>query len=164
MAYQKLQVGRATAVATITSDTENTLNLNDPITLTSDALTAGTTGSTLIAAAATFITDGITAGDLVVNTTTTPQASRVISVDSETQITVQTTGLFTSADDIQIWTQSKEPAIIYVGTQAGGQAITVTTAGGDDITFTDPIQGSFLPVQCVRVWSSSTATNIIALW
>ena len=69
MAYQKLQVSRATEVATITSDTENTLNLNDPITLTSNALTAGTTGVTLIAAAATFITDGITAGDLVVNTT-----------------------------------------------------------------------------------------------
>ena len=141
MAYQKLQVSRATEVATITSDTENTLNLNDPITLTSNALTAGTTG-----------------------VTTTPRASRVISVDSETQITVQTTGLFTTADVIQIWTQSTEPAIIYVGTQGGGQAIKVTTAGGDEITFTDPIQGSFLPVQCVRVWSSSTATNIIALW
>ena len=69
MGYQKLQAGNAVAADVIFSDTEDTLNLKSVITLTSSALTPGTTGVTLIAAAATFITDGVTAGDLVVNAT-----------------------------------------------------------------------------------------------
>jgi 3D (Asp-Asp-Asp) domain-containing protein len=162
MGYQKLQAGNAVAADTIFSDTEDTLNLKSVITLTSNALTAGTTGVTLIAATATFITDGVTAGDLVVNTSATPQVSRVVSVDSETQITVQTTGLFASGNTIQIWTQSKEPAVLYVG--VGGN-VKVRTMGGDDVTFTGLVTGQFVPVQCVRVFATgTTATDIVALW
>jgi len=162
MGYQKLQAGNAVAADVIFSDTEDTLNLKSVITLTSSALTAGTTGVTLIAATATFITDGVTAGDLVVNATSSPQASRVVSVDSETQITVQTTGLFASTNTIEIWTQSKEPAVLYVG--VGGN-VKVRTMGGDDVTFTGLAAGQFVPVQCVRIYATgTTATNVVALW
>ena len=92
MGYQKLQVGRGTDMTNLLSATEDTVNLNNPIALTSDALTVGTTGFTLVDSSATYITDGVTPGDLVVNTTSIPNASRVVSVTSETQITVQTTG------------------------------------------------------------------------
>ena len=166
MPYQKLQASRATEVATITSNSENTLNLNNPIALTgSGVTTAGTVSPIIIVATATFITDGVTAGDLLVNTTTSPNASRVISVDSETQLTIQSAVTVAVGNVISIWTQSKEAAVIYVGTQTGTQTIKVTTAGGDDVTFTSPVQGRVLPVQCVRVWTTgTTATNVVALW
>jgi hypothetical protein len=52
--------------------------------------------------------------------------------------------------------------VLYVG---GAGNIKVTTAGGDTVTFTGVLAGSFIPVQVLRVWSTdTTATNIIALW
>lgn len=161
MGYQKLQVGRGTDMTNLLSSTEDTVNLNNPIALTSDALTVGTTGVTLVDSSATYITDGVTPGDLVVNTTDIPNASRVVSITSETQITVQTTGKFTSGDFIEIWTQSTEPAVLYVG---GAGTIVATTMGGDNITLNGVTAGSFLPIQVKGVSSTSTATGIIALF
>lgn len=59
-----------------------------------------------------------------------------------------------------------EPFVVYAG---GGAAssndIKVTTAAGNEITFSAFPKGGFLPVQCVRVWSTGTAaTNVVALW
>ena len=52
--------------------------------------------------------------------------------------------------------------VLYVG---GAGNLKVTTAGGDDVTFTGVLAGSFIPVQVVRVWSTGTsATSIVALW
>lgn len=52
--------------------------------------------------------------------------------------------------------------VLYVG---GAGALDVTTAGGDRVTFTGILAGSFVPVQVVKVWAAgTTATNIIALW
>tara|TARA_R110000824_G_scaffold22084_11_gene81414 strand:- start:12937 stop:13434 length:498 start_codon:yes stop_codon:yes gene_type:complete len=165
MGYQKLQVGRATDMTKLLSNTEDTVNLYNPITLTADALTAGTTGLVLVVAGATFITDGVTAGDLVIQNSGTQAASRVASVDSETQITVIATGIFTSGERIVILLQSTEPAVLYVGTSvASTGTLKVTTMGGDDVTFTGPIAGTFLPVQVKRVWAASTSTDILALF
>jgi hypothetical protein len=51
---------------------------------------------------------------------------------------------------------------LYVGT---GGTLKVTTAGGDDVTFTGIVAGTFVPVQVVKVWATGTsASNIIALW
>ena len=55
-----------------------------------------------------------------------------------------------------------EGCVLYIGT---GGILRVLTAGGDDITFQGIPNGTFLPVQVVRVFASTTtATNIIALW
>ena len=90
------------------------------------------------------------------------QPSRVVSVDSETQLTVQTTGLFIATNNIEIWTQSKEPAVLYVG--VGGN-VKVRTMGGDDVRFTGLAAGQFVPVQCVRIYATgTTATDVVALW
>ena len=61
------------------------------------------------------------------------------------------------------------PFVVYVGDAAGSTAtwveVKVTTAAGNDITFSHFPTGTFLPVQCVRVWSTGTnATNLVALW
>ncbi len=55
-----------------------------------------------------------------------------------------------------------EGCVLYVGT---GGILRVLTAAGDDITFTNIANGTFFPVQVVRVFASTTtANNIIALW
>jgi len=52
--------------------------------------------------------------------------------------------------------------VLYVGT---GGILRVLTAGGDDITFQGVPNGTFIPVQVVRVFASTTtALNIVALW
>ena len=52
--------------------------------------------------------------------------------------------------------------VLYIG---GAGTLKVTTIGGDDVTFSGLIAGSFVPVQVVKVWATGTsATNIIALW
>lgn len=55
-----------------------------------------------------------------------------------------------------------EGCVLYIGT---GGILRVLTAGGDDITFQGVPNGTFLPVQVVKVFNTTTtANNIIALW
>ena len=52
--------------------------------------------------------------------------------------------------------------VLYVGT-AGD--LKVETIGGDVVTFTGVLAGSFIPVQVRKVYSTdTTAQNILALW
>jgi hypothetical protein len=52
--------------------------------------------------------------------------------------------------------------VLYVG---GYGDVRVMTAGGDTITFTGVLGGTFFPVQVLRVYATgTTATNIVALW
>ena len=52
--------------------------------------------------------------------------------------------------------------VLYVGS-AGD--VKVLTVGGDEVTFTGIQDGTFIPVQVLRVYSTgTTATNIVALW
>ncbi len=52
--------------------------------------------------------------------------------------------------------------VLYVGT---GGTLKVTTIGGDEVTFTGIVSGTFVPVQVIRVWATGTsASNILALW
>jgi len=54
------------------------------------------------------------------------------------------------------------PCVLFIG---GAGNLRVLTAGGDDVTFTGVLAGSFLPVQVKRVFATgTTATNIVALW
>ena len=57
---------------------------------------------------------------------------------------------------------AKSGVVLYIGT---GGDLKVLTSGGDEVTFTNIQDGSFLPVQVVRVFSTgTTASDIIALW
>lgn len=53
-------------------------------------------------------------------------------------------------------------AVVYVGV-AGN--VRVTTAQGDDVTFLGLVAGTVIPVQVLKVWSTSTtATNLIGIY
>lgn len=53
-------------------------------------------------------------------------------------------------------------SVIYIG---GAGTVKVTTAQGDDVTFSGLQTGSVIPVQVLRVWSSGlTATNLVGIY
>ena len=171
MAYQKLQVGRATDMTNLISDVEDTVNLDNEVL--TGRCAAGTTGTTIVVTDANKFIDAngnnlVGVGDLVVNTTTTPYASRITAVNSGNTITVQTTGLFASTNDFRILSQSDEAAVLYVGTvdTSGTVSLKVRTSGDDDITLHNVVQGTFLPVQVKRVYAtgSSGVSNVVALF
>lgn len=57
---------------------------------------------------------------------------------------------------------SNNGCVLYVG---GGGNLKVLTVGGDEVTFVNIQDGSFLPVHVLRVFSTgTTSTNILALW
>jgi hypothetical protein len=51
--------------------------------------------------------------------------------------------------------------VLYIGT--GGDVV-VTMAGNDIVTFFNVQDGTFMPVQVLKVWGATTAEDIIALW
>lgn len=51
--------------------------------------------------------------------------------------------------------------VLYIGT---GGILNVETVGGDIVTFTGVPSGTFFPVHVRKVFATSTASNIIALW
>ena len=52
--------------------------------------------------------------------------------------------------------------VLYVG---GFGDVRVLTAGGDDVTFVGINGGTFVPVQVLKVFATSTtATSIVAMW
>ena len=53
-------------------------------------------------------------------------------------------------------------AVVYVG---GSGNVLVTTAQGDDVIFSNLLAGTVIPVQVMKVWSTSTtATNLIGIY
>ena len=167
MGYQKLQVGRITAMDDKKSDVSDTVNLNDPIkTYALTAFGYDGTNSILTDSAATFISDGVQPGDVAYNVSTAFAGGRVLAINSETQIVVA--GVIASAAGTQftILKGSNEPAVLYVGTTPSTNVkIKVRTSGGDDITLHNPPEGSFLPVQVKRVFlTGTTATDVLALF
>lgn len=145
------------------SDNEDCVNLNDVIN--TYTRTSGVDG-VINDSGATFITDGVQPGDLCCRPGTTAIASRIIAVNSETQIVCNFSFLGIGSG-FSILSQSTEPAVLYVGTHPGSGGITlkVRTEGGDDITFHNPPEGSFLPVQVKRVFNTGTSvSDILALF
>ena len=57
---------------------------------------------------------------------------------------------------------AKSGVVLYVGT---GGDLKVLTVGGDETLFTNIQDGTFFPVQVLRVFETeTTASNIVALW
>ncbi len=62
---------------------------------------------------------------------------------------------------------TKEGCVLYIGSGNAGiyGDVRVLTVGGDDVVFSNVQQGTFLPVQVLRVFETdTTASDIIALW
>ena len=125
------------------------------------------TASKLIDSAATFITNGLFAGDVVHNDTDETSAT-VLSVDSETQLTLNA-NIFTATGKVYaVYAMSPQSGQgnpgcnLYVG---GAGNVSVVTIGGDIATFFGVAAGTTLPIQVVKLRATSTsATNVIALW
>lgn len=57
------------------------------------------------------------------------------------------------------------PSVIYVGSVSGGATVKVTTAQGDEVTFSGVVAGTCLPVQVIRVWATGTlASSLLAIY
>ena len=157
MAYQKLQASRALVVYT-----SDTINIPNPAGAGISSTTTGTAAGKLIDTTQDFIAAGVKRGDIIYSAG--PIVATVTAVDSATQLSVTTAG-FGASRPYTLYNTPDIPnngAVLYVGV-AGD--VDVITAGGDEVTFTGVLAGSFIPVQVTRVKdTSTTASGIIALW
>ena len=144
----------------------DTANIPFPAVAQSGSNTSVVAGS-LVASAATFITNNVAPGDIVYNTTTNAAAT-VVSVASQT-VVVLNANIFTAFPNTFVVYQASSQTTIgnagcflYVG---GAGNIAVVTIGGDILTFSGVPAGTTLPIQVIKVSSGgTTATLINALW
>lgn len=127
----------------------------------------GTTANKLTASAATFITKGVSIGDVVFNTTD-GTAATVTAVDSETVLSLSANIIAVASKAFIILANNDAIAstnkgcYLYVGS-AGN--VSVTTIGGDTVTFDAVPAGTILPVQIKQLNSTGTVpTSFLALW
>lgn len=125
------------------------------------------TASKLIDSAGLFITNNVKTGDVVHNDTD-ETAATVVSVDSETQLTLNANIFTATAKIYTIYNMSPQTSMgnpgcyLYCG---GAGNISVVTIGNDIATFFAVPAGTTLPIQVVKLRSTSTtATNVMALW
>jgi hypothetical protein len=121
----------------------------------------------LIDSAATFITNNVKTGDVVHNDTD-ETAATVVSVDSETQLTLNANIFAATGKIYTVYSMSSQSGMgnpgcyLYVG---GAGNVSVVTIGNDIATFFGVPAGTTLPIQVIKLRSTSTsATNIVALW
>ena len=123
--------------------------------------------SQLIDAGANFPALQIYPGNIVYNLST-GAAATIIDVSPATPtILTLNVNIFGALEDYIIYQSSpmaggqNTGCVLYVGT---GGDVKVTTAGNDVVTFVDVQNGSFLPVQVVKVWDIGASADILALW
>lgn len=154
--YQKLQVG--TALNITTSD-----DANIPFpSVVASGVTTSVVANQLVNSSATFTTNNVQVGDVIYNNAM-GTAATVVNVLSQTVI-VLNANIFTAiGQSYTVYAQnSKEACVLYVGT---GGNLRVLTASGQDVLFTGILSGTFLPVQVLKVFRTSTAAaNLVALW
>ena len=145
------------------SDNANVAYPNVIVTGTNTTATA----FKLINSAATFITNNVAVGDVIHNDTATTAAT-VISVDSETQLTLNADIFTATAQAYVIYAMSSQSGMgnpgcfLYVG---GTGNVSVITIGGDQITFNGVPAGTTLPIQVLKLRATgTTATLINGLW
>lgn len=123
--------------------------------------------SKLIDSTGLFITNNVKTGDVIHNDTL-GTAATVVSVESETQLTLNANIFTATAQAYTVYSMSPQTSIgnpgcfLYVG---GAGNVSVITIGGDQIIFAGVPAGTTLPIQVLRLRSTgTTATAINALW
>jgi len=116
---------------------------------------------------ANFVSDNVKPGDIVYMLDGTPAAATVLEVINQNNILLNA-DIFTSSGVSYIvyqnssqTTNGNDGCCLFVG-EAG--TLTVSTIGGDVVTFSNISSGTILNVQVNKVYSSSTANSIVALW
>ena len=84
------------------------------------------------------------------------QTSRAAVVAPDDNKNIPFPGDATAAPDNAQW-----PCVLYVGT---GGVLDIRTASGDDVSLINVPDGTFIPIQVIRVFTTSTASDIVALW
>ena len=84
------------------------------------------------------------------------QTSRAAAVTPDDNANIPYPGDATAAPDNAQW-----PCVLYVGTSGD---LDIRTASGDDVTLFNVPDGTFIPIQVIRVFTSSSAGDIVALW
>jgi hypothetical protein len=142
-------------------------NIAFPGAVNSTGVNTTATAFKLINSAATFITNLVYAGDVVHNDTGL-LAATVVSVDSETQITLNADIFTSTAQTYTIYSMSSQAGLgntgcyLYIG---GTGNVSVITLGGSQITFAGVPAGTTLPIQVVRLRATgTTATLVNAMW
>jgi hypothetical protein len=121
----------------------------------------------LIDSTGLFIANNVKTGDVVHNDSS-GTAATVVSVDSQTQLTLNA-NIFTATTQVyNIYSMSSQTSMgnpgcfLYVG---GTGNVSVITIGGDQITFNGVPAGTTLPIQVLKLRATgTTATLINALW
>ena len=158
MAYQKLQVG--TGIAVIPSDTIDIPAVSGPV-VDSTMTQAPPTTSTIVDDTQDFTAiQGLVGSTVIVGSS----IARVASVNSATSIILDAPIAGAAAVGYKVYVKDSNPGcVLYVGT---GGDVRVLTASGADLTFSNVADGTFLPVQVKRVFStgSTGSADILALW
>lgn len=161
MANVRIQPSRALTV--IKSDNAD---IPYPAVATSGTTTAAGVNQ-LIDAGKNFPALQIYPGNIVYNIATGASATIIdVSPATPTVLTLNA-NIFIGAQAYIIYQSSpmaggqNTGCVLYVGT---GGDVKVTTAGNDVVTFVGIQNGSFLPVQVVKVWNIGASANILALW
>ena len=143
-------------------------NIPFPTVITSGINTSAHV-NTLTDSSADFINDNIKEGDIVYNVTAGTSAT-VVNVKDADQLDLNA-DIFTDLDKEYIVYQaspqtglSNQGCYLYIG-ESDRSKVTVTTIGGDIITFYGVLEGEVLPVQVIKLWAENTAAaKILALW
>lgn len=121
----------------------------------------------LIDSTGLFVTNNLATGDVIHNDTTSTAAT-IVSVDSQTQLTLNADIFTATAQTYTVYSMSSQTSqgnpgcFLYVG---GTGNVSVITIGGDQITFNGVPAGTTLPIQVVKLRATgTTATLVNALW
>lgn len=176
MAYQKLQAREALTI--IPSDDVRIPEPSSVIIL--NTTTGASIGAadfsvlnTLTAVGTTFTSAGIQPGAIIYNTTDF-KAYNVVSVDSDTQLTLSGATPGAAAASYTIYARPTIGCALYIG-GAGNVSVIMAEKNGNTTTVTAPATqntafiglgaGSFMPIQVVNVRANrTTATEILGLW
>jgi hypothetical protein len=176
MAYQKLQSREALAV--IPNDTVRIPDPSSIVVLDSatgaTVSTVGNFGSiTLDDATAKFTEVGIKQGMIVYNTTS-GLAWTVVSVNSDTQLSIVGSVAGGASDSYSIYARPTIGCTLFIGTagdvnvrmaEQNGNTTTAAAPANQFVLYKNIANGSFLPIQVVQVKVTSTdASNIVAMW
>lgn len=132
-------------------------------------LNDNTTIDRLIDTTKDFIALNVKQGDIVYNHTTGAGAT-VTRVSTSTILGLNADIFDSTGQSYTVYQASPQTGLsnqgcyLYIGESEGGK-VTVTTIGGDIITFYGVLQGEVLPVQVIKLWVNNTAVaKILALW
>lgn len=156
MASQKLQPSSALSV--IPSD-----NVDIPFTnISASGTNTSATASKLVDSGATFNNGSVNVGDIVYNTTDS-SAAMVTAIDSATTLSLNANIFSAGSKAYIVYTgNSNQGCVLYIG---GAGDLNVITAAGQTVLFKAVPVGTFIPINVIKVLSTSTtATFILALW